>query len=280
MARLRKCLSRVMLPVSLILCCTIVTGGCTASRFSAPETPLDTAIGSDIGRSFEFARVFLPHREGVMETSIAESRKSAKKFALLKALPTVIYLHGCTGLRNAAVLRQLAAAGFAVIAPDSFARRYRPMQCRPRERRGGENLFVFDFRMSELAYAVHKLPELSWVDMTRLFLIGNSEGAVAAAHYRGDVFRARILAQWTCHGGHLVAGISAPPSEPILTFVQFNDPWYDSRRTRGQAGDCGRFLSGRPESQSVILSDEGRHDIFGNPTTMGKIVRFLRRHGG
>ncbi|MDP6709593.1 MAG: hypothetical protein QF893_24915, partial [Alphaproteobacteria bacterium] len=123
--------------------------------------------------------------------------------------PTVLYLHGCAGLDGLTPLRAMARRGFAVVAPDSFARRFRPRQCDPATLRGGRNVYVFDFRAAEISYAVHRFRRLPWVDKQRLFMLGVSEGGLAVAQYRGDEFRARAITEWTCNGAPLVRGLGA-----------------------------------------------------------------------
>lgn len=191
-------------------------------------------------------------------------------------VPTVVFMHGCTGLRNLEPLKALARAGFAVIAPDSFARRFRPLQCRPSERRGGENIYVYDFRLAEISYGLHRMAALPWIDSKRLFLMGVSEGGVAAALYRGEEFRARVIAQWTCHGRAFVRGLAAGPHEPVLAIVRSEDPWYDSARTRDQEGDCGMFFKETQSSASLVLEGGSKHDVFDEPSVVRKIVEFLR----
>jgi dienelactone hydrolase len=191
--------------------------------------------------------------------------------------PVALYLHGCTGIgdRELKFGQQLADAGFVFVAPDSMARSFRPLQCDPKQQTGGQNLFVFDFRMAELSYALGQLLELTWADPENLFLLGGSEGAVAAALYRGGEFRARVLFQWTCHGGPLVRGIAAPPNEPILAIVNQGDPWYDKNHTIGQSGHCGAFFGNREKSESVVLKRPGTHEVLARVDIRNKIQRFM-----
>ena len=244
---------------------------------SAQSATLDE-LESDVARSVDNAMVYLP--QGAQEP--ISGRLSSPEIALELAkvdsaapLATLIYMHGCTGLGDFDLLRAIAQRGFAVVAPDSFARRYRPMQCDPKARTGGRNVFVFDFRMTEVSYALHRLRQLPWVDRSRMFLAGTSEGGVAAALYRGDDFRARVIAQWTCHGAPLVRGLAAPPDEPVLALVRADDPWYDPRRTVGQRGDCGAYMQGRPRSQSVILRNGPGHNVFDDPQALRQVLEFL-----
>ena len=185
-------------------------------------------------------------------------------------------MHGCTGYGSLKPLQAFARAGFAVIAPNSFARRYRPLQCRPSEKTGGRNIFIYDFRLLEISYALQRMADFSWIANDRLFLVGTSEGGVAAALYRGEEFRARIIAQWTCHGLPFVRGLAAPEGEAVLAIVRSNDPWYQPDRTSGQLGHCGSFFKTPDRSRSLIIDGGGGHDVWGHAGAMDAAIEFLR----
>ncbi len=237
---------------------------------------------ADLVRTWARARVVLPGdgsggRVLRMDSPVLD-RQLARFRAAGRRLPVLLYLHGCTGLRQGsfAFMRAMAAAGFAVIAPDSMARRFRPWQCDPKAKRGGFHLYVYEFRLAEIAYALERLEGLDWVDRRRLYLMGVSEGGVAAALYRGSEFRARVIAQWTCHGGPLVRGLLAPADEPVLAVVRDRDPWYDSNHTQAQGGDCGVFFGDRPGSRSVVLETGSKHDVLADPAVRRMIISFLQ----
>lgn len=237
----------------------------------------------DIERTWSEAVVVLPAEAATAAPLVARLSSAAVErrlgdIAAQTRLPVAIYLHGCTGVGNLAFLKDLAATGVVVVAPDSFARRYRPLQCDPKTKTGGRNLFVYDFRLAELTFALERLGEAPWADLDNLFLVGNSEGGVAAALFRGDVFNARVITQWTCQGAPLVRGIAAPEDTPILAIVRANDPFYDARSTPAQNGDCGAFLVGRPASRSVVLAAGEVHNIYNEPSAVRTIIEFIARH--
>lgn len=237
----------------------------------------------DIERTWSKALVVLPAESAtatplVARLSSALVERRLGTIAAQTRLPVAIYLHGCTGVGNLDFLKDLAATGVMVIAPDSFARRYRPLQCDPRTKTGGRNLFVYDFRLAELTFALERLGEAPWADLNNLFLVGNSEGGVAAALFRGDVFNARVITQWTCQGAPLVRGIAAPEDTPILAIVRENDPFYDARNTPAQQGHCGAYLAGRPASRSVVLVAGEAHDVYNEPAAVQTILDFIGRH--
>jgi hypothetical protein len=153
------------------------------------------------------------------------------------------------------------------------------MQCDPKTRSGGYNLFVYDFRQAEINYAVQQLDGLGWLKADHKVLFGVSEGGVAAALYRGDAFDARVIGLWTCHGGALVRGLAAPEDEAILSIVEASDPWYEEGHTRLQDGDCGAFFGNRRNAVSLVLNDGERHNVFESKAARDGLAAFLKGLG-
>ncbi len=247
--------------------------GCSAIDLDAKR--------SDVERTWYGGWIALPgaayQRPTIGLISTLDVSAELGKRAPSRRWPVVLYLHGCTGLGDSVFLTRLAAAGYVVVAPDSMARRSRPLQCDPVKKRGGLNRFVYDFRMTELSFALHMLRRQPWVDTGNLFLVGASEGGVAAALYRGDAFNARVITQWTCHGAPLVNGIGASPSTPVLAIVRSDDPWYDAEHTKAQGGDCGSFIDNRPGSASIV-ADGQIHDVMSDRELFARILEFLESH--
>ncbi len=258
---------RLLIAASVAL--TLVAGCASAPPGATTEL-------SDIERTWVRGTVVLPPlgAGAPLRTTINSAAMGAhlQRLPAGAKLPVVVYVHGCTGLANFPFLDRLAESGFAVVAPDSFARRYRPLQCDPVTRTGGRHLFVYDFRMEEVAFALEQLWTERWADWNRMFLVGTSEGGVTAALYRGDEFKARVIAQWTCSGAPHVAGIAAPADEPILAVRGAQDPWYAPPNT----GDCGDAFGLRPDSRSLVLDLPAGHDVFAEPAVVATITDFLR----
>ncbi len=248
-----------------------------AACASSPPTP--DSMG-DLQLTWYNASAAFPPDSGLGAGTMRLSDAGlAQQLAEARKMPVVIYLHGCTGLEanDLKLMRKIARAGIAVVAPDSMARRYRPLQCSSRDKSGGYNLFVFDFRQAEINYAIQKLYEDGWADTENLFLVGVSEGGLAVAHYRGDMIRARVITQWTCHGSTLVRGINAPEETPILSVVRGDDPWYNGKGSE-QAGDCGRFYGNRPGSESIVLRNGSKHIVIKDDDVVARIVTFLKQN--
>ncbi|MDD3446049.1 MAG: hypothetical protein PHS60_11600 [Zavarzinia sp.] len=258
----------------VLLVVAFALGACGGGR--VPDARESDSGISDIERTWNQALVALPSPTagGTVELRrMVDVKDEPPRYA--HPPTTIIYLHGCTGIGDVGILRFLAGAGYLVIAPNSMARHFRPLQCDAATGRGGFNLFVYDFRATELSFAIHNIQRLPWVDAADMFLIGGSEGGVTAALYRGDAFRGRIIAAWTCHGAPIIAGLEAPASEPVLSIVSVGDPWYSSRAAVGQSGDCGAYMMGRPNARSLVLPAEDGHAVLNSVAGRQAILDFL-----
>ncbi|MDJ0945684.1 MAG: hypothetical protein QNJ30_19625 [Kiloniellales bacterium] len=112
--------------------------------------------------------------------------------------PVIVYLHGCNGLpwtHLPVFYLELAARGFVFVAPDSFARAYRPEQC------GAQTQWTTAARFAEIRYARDRLRAFDWVDPERLFLMGQSEGGYYAGAFQGAGFAGRIVMSAPCFEG-------------------------------------------------------------------------------
>lgn len=192
-------------------------------------------------------------------------------------LPTVLYMHGCSGFGPSARsdAAMLSDAGYLVLMPNSFARTYKPRSCDPQSARGGFHREVLAWRHAEVAYALQQTRKLPYVDQRNIFLMGFSEGGIAAATFPGGGFAARVVTGWTCHSAWPeYRGINAPPSEPVLSVVASRDPWFQRPEL---SGECGSFMNGRPESRSVIVEADVHH-VNSRPDVQEEILRFLVTH--
>lgn len=98
--------------------------------------------------------------------------------------PTIVAMHGCNGLRDAAGRtrplyadwgERLAAQGMAVLFPDSYGSRGLGSQCRVRNR----TVQPYRERVADAQAARHWLQMQDWVQKDRVGLLGWSNGAIA-----------------------------------------------------------------------------------------------------
>ena len=269
--RIRKTVGHVRwrsLVVLLIALLALVTTGC-ASLARNPD---------ELARTWQSAWVLIPgdHRwSGSMSNPLTQSAA----FHTDRKFPVVLYMHGCAGLSGSDPLNWgsfLQGAGYVVIAPYSFARQYRPETCAPSSATASYAPDVYEMRVHEIDYAVSQMRTLPWVDQDNLFLLGNSEGGVAVAAYRGGAFRGYIITGWTCRQGYHtdMDGLWVPSDKPVLAIVFADDPWYPNPWQRGH---CGEKFGNRRGSKSIVIPGSG-HSTAGHPTAQDAVLEFLRQH--
>lgn len=163
----------------------------TAWGYFAPDDP------AELTRTWEQAELILFVDGQSVEGALGDRRveRQLESLPAGKKYPTLLYLHGCYGIDRDQSLefwRQLARAGYAIIRPDSFARRNRPEQC------GKQVAWVYEARLSEVDYALEKMRHLPWVDLNNMVLYGHSEGGVAASRYAGLAFDGVVISAASC----------------------------------------------------------------------------------
>ena len=166
-------------------------------------------------------------------------------------VPAVVYLHGCSGIgaEEESGKLFLVERGFAVFLPDSFARGARRSNCNTNTLARSLAPETHGLRLEELRFAVDRVRALPWVDARRIYILGFSEGGLAAARYDGDDVAGIVIFSWHCDGTPPFRGIQAPASIPLLTVLGTDDPWY-----RSKAGKhCGDFFDERPLSRSLLI---------------------------
>jgi dienelactone hydrolase len=238
------------------------------------------AQDSELTRSFDLGRVEFKS-DGALQ-----SRRIADAMPLLRTLDrsafrgTVVYLHGCDGINllSTRTADMLAAEGYLVFLPDSFARRDKPVSCEPAEFRGSLHRDVLGWRQAEAGYALKQVKTLPAVDAGRLFLMGLSEGAITVATYRGEAVAGRVIEGWTCHAEWPeYRGLNAPEKEPVLALSSQDDPWFQASALRG---DCGEFMAPRsPLRRSIVFRPPhpaaSQHDLMWNKEARQLVLDFL-----
>jgi dienelactone hydrolase len=190
-----------------------------------------------------------------------------------RKIPVVLYLHGCGGFGSSGKVNVglLAEAGYAVVAPDSFARPGRPITCDSKRSAAIAPREVLEqvhrMRLAEVRHALARLKEFPWVDGDNLFLFGHSQGGTAAAAYIGNGFKARVVTGTRC-----TRGIGTRPDEPILAAFSTGDPWFKNPDVR----NCWQRRKGRDIEAHEF---PGKTHLMANiPEARFAIVEFLGRH--
>jgi len=223
----------------------------SAALLATPAAAAADPEADELARTWQAARLYLPDATTDRSLRIEEAGQAPPR-AGTQRLPTIVYMHGCAGINHVAVetAEFLRASGYAVIMPDSFARRDKPTSCDPLTLKAGLHRGVLGWRQAEARNAVEQARGLPWVDGERLFLMGLSEGGITVATVSAIRVRARIIEGWTCHAGWPeYHGLAAPGNEPVLALLGADDPWF---RLPVLKGDCGAFMNRTNGSESMV----------------------------
>lgn len=228
--------------------------------FSVGCTVLNSSSEADIASTWAEARVYLPRTRLYVKPA---------DVTVIEKLPTVVFLHGCTGITAADVrwARTLTSAGYAVVTLNSFARAYRWANCDPKTHLGGAFPAAAIMRQEEIEHALKNLRAVRWVDKGNLFLMGHSEGGGAVARWEGGEFKGHIISGNRCN-----RGLFAPSAVPVLVIGFVHDPWDGNyRRT------CAARFSGRESASELLLPGSG-HDTSISHDAQQAVLDFLRAH--
>lgn len=252
----------------LILVCFLLPG-CAGG-----VDPKTLDLFEEARRTFDAAYVMFEAEDALIEGRMSDDFIQQKLAGLKRKRPTVIFAHGCAGLGrgNLRYMRLLARAGYAVIAPDSFARRYRPETCDPSRHRGikgAPHRRVGRMRQEEIHHADYRVRRIRWVDRKNLFLMGHSQGGTAVAAYEGDGFKAHVISGSVCR-----RGVRMPIGTPALALYSKDDPW---RRGR-PADSCLRKARARGVNMAFHLFEGRAHNLSRNMRARRLILDFLNRH--
>lgn len=228
----------------------------------------------ELERTWRQARVWLPGTTGAVIPADIPER--------VEAPAVILYAHGCDGPGRitTASARFLSAAGYLIVAPDSFARRDKPRSCDPAIPRGGLHRAVLGWRQAEMRHAMTRLRSLPATKDLPIALMGHSEGAITVATMPAPDAALRIIEGWTCHAGWPeYRGLSAPPHQPVLALVGSRDPWF---RLPVLRGDCGAFMPEGAPMRSIVYDPPGylagKHWLSADPGVRVTILQFLSQN--
>jgi hypothetical protein len=240
----------------------------------------------ELDRTLDYAIVKIPDSYYRMTNSsigvlhgayLKDVRDEIEMISHRKKIPMIIYMHGCSGILNEAFsdIIFITHNGYAAIAPNSFARNYKPISCNPQFHQAGLHRNVLSFRIAEAKYAYDYVKSLSWVDTNNIFLMGFSEGGITTAKYPYDGISGKIILGWTCNSGwHDHVGISGSKDIPVFAAVGSKDPWF---RKPLLQGNCGYAIKKRPNSKSLVVKTiYPLHYIQYSKEVKNEILEFLK----
>ena len=227
------------------------------------------AVASDVAKSWEKAVVYVAG--GPVPGGVAGIKTAKPAGALL-------FMHGCSGIgtpqqdahRWAALVSK---QGYIVVMPDSMARADRKPSCDPVAKKAGLFPPVHGMRLEEINYAAGQIRKQAWFDGKTLFLMGYSEGAVAAVRSKLAGLRGVIATSWTCTNSLATDfdGVFTPPETPLLTLMHVEDPWF---RVPFLKGSCANKIAGRKNARHVVVPGKG-HGTYDSAAARNAVVAFL-----
>lgn len=262
----------------------ITTAAVMASIVSAAATGWFVDEREEIARTWTGGYIFYPKGGRFAWGPIGEELDHAKRSLAGRRYPTIVYMHGCSGIDIASTQTArdfLLKGGFVVVMPNSFARRHKPVSCVLATRKAGLHRSVIFWRQDEARNAIRQARSLPFVDPDNVFLVGLSEGGITTATTTdNEPVNARIVEGWTCNSGWPEYwGLKAPPSEPVLALSSRHDPWFKRAYLQG---DCGSFMKHNNGSRSVVWREphtlHDQHYQLWHPDAMRAAIDFLRRH--
>ncbi|WP_170766465.1 dienelactone hydrolase family protein [Ruegeria lacuscaerulensis] len=238
----------------------------------------------ELERTWQAAIVRVPTGKGTSKLVTTDDLQQATT-GIERKVPTVIYMHGCSGIWPGTHRRMkfLADNGFIVIAPASLARETYPRSCNVETREGGLFRGTVVLRRNDAGFAIERARQLPTVDDRNIVLMGFSEGGVVTVTFEAQneqqQVRARVSEGWTCHAPWPeYRGVNAPESEPVLTLLGERDPWHQNQWTKG---DCAQFLDKSNGSKSVVYKNgalAAEHGLLEFETAQRDVLGFLKKN--
>jgi len=222
---------------------------------------------SDVKKSWDSAKVYVPG---------SDSETTPEKVKVEKSLPVVIYIHGCSGLTGESFSwgDYLKELGYIAVLPDSMARRSE-LNCDPRTKKSGAFPKAHAMRLEEIRYAFDQVKKSPWADTKNVYLMGHSEGGVAAARTKLEDFSGIIISGWRCTNTKNPGfdGIFAPLDTPILTLEWNRDDW----STDSTKGSCADKFGERKKARQVLFPGNG-HNVFEQGKAREAVAQFLKEN--
>lgn len=239
----------------------------------------------NFSHSYEYAFIGIPKGYGGLKKPYYGTLKKFKKaypnFTFKEKLPTLFYMHGSIGLTKGKIFRKYIVedANFIFFAPNSFKVRNRPTYKSPSTIEKYQA--VHKFRQAEIYYNLEKLKNVRFIDCNNMFLMGNSEGGLAAAYYKGKEFKARIVTAFSCEEAYYSQNftIGAKKKDPFLNIIGTQDEYFsnDSETNKHYEVDGhGTQALLKFKKAKVIILPQTKHDLTLNPYVKEDIVNFLK----
>jgi dienelactone hydrolase len=184
-------------------------------------------------------------------------------------IPLVIWAHPCSGITGSSntFFQSAIAAGYAVIAPNSFA------NGRQGECRVGKALGQYrPLRMGEIRYALEQIRAIPWVDLNNIVLAGYSEGSGAVREYGAQSPEINgIMIFGVACSNYAAVAVQADMAVHVLAVFGEEDRYYRHTDTFQACSVAGHAAP----SQSISMP-KGGHDVMAELPIQKLITQMLQ----
>jgi predicted esterase len=198
-----------------------------------------------------------------------------------KKIPIVLYMHGSKGLGSSDIFAKYVTNNVKAIffAPNSFAIKNRPVYKSPAKQ--SEYKKVHNLRQKEIKYSLKKIKKLKYIDNQNIFLMGNSEGALATAIFKSNEFKSRIIIAFSCESNYYYPKFKSKISknEPILNIMGSCDEYFGLHSTlnknydiKGHSIDTFR----KHKNAKIVILSNTKHNVLSNIYLKNEIINFLK----
>jgi dienelactone hydrolase len=250
------------------------------------QTPQGVVKGSALLHTAESAKAVVAGAQVALPASVTGGLPFVGPFRNVPTtqgrVPVVVFLHGSSGLKLAAILdwqQWLASQGVASIAPDSFGLPDRLTYTSPIAKDIYEKMHAL--RASEIGLALAALQGTPWADTRQLILAGSSEGSPAVARHSGEGFLGKVMFAWSCEDNYFVEAHQTFVNKdlPVLNIISNTDPFFSASNSwlgnPAGKGHCGAALKGNSRA-SVVLLPDAPHTLINLPAARQALMGFLR----
>lgn len=196
-------------------------------------------------------------------------------------IAVVLYMHGSSGLYTGDVYRKYIVEDIEAIffAPNSFKIDNRPTYKSPVK----EKIYkkVHKIRLAEISYNLKELKKLKFIDTNNIILMGNSEGGLAAAIYKSNEFKARIVTAFSCESSYFYTNfkLGSNRNTPFLNIIGTHDEFFSKKTSlnkKYKVEGNGIDSLKKYENAKIVILSKTKHDITTNIYVKDEIISFLK----
>lgn len=235
--------------------------------------------------TYKYAYIGIPKGCGGLEKEYFGTLDKFKKlypdFKCNHGFSTIFYMHGSVGLSKGKIFRKwfVEDSNFIFFAPNSFKIKNRPTY--KSSAKISEYQKVHKLRQAEIYCSLQNMKELSFIDMNKMFLMGNSEGGLAAAYYKGKEFKGRVVTAFSCEDAYYSQDfkIGAKKKDPFLNIIGTEDEYFSNKSSTNKHYEVeghGTKALLEFKNAKIIILPKTRHDLTLNSYVKEDIINFVK----